>query len=339
MRKTSLLLAAFLALSVVALPSPSSAQVAIGISVRIGPPALPVYEQPFCPGPNYIWTPGYWAWSPDGYYWVPGTWVLAPEPGLLWTPGYWGYDDDGDDYVWHPGYWGYHVGFYGGINYGHGYFGIGYVGGEWRHGVFAYNRAVTNVNVTVVRNVYVNRTVIRDVHVNHISYNGGPHGIDARPTHREMEFGHERHFERTAEQDRHDMDARRDRGFRYSDNHGRPPVAATSRPGEFHGHDAFDARPDRHEFHPPENNGYRGGQNDRNFSPNTPAQEQGHNFGEAPRGNSAPPDHPEMNYAPPRHDSHPESQQHNEQSRVHGHGHDNGDHGHGGDHGHDNDHR
>ena len=58
MRKTSLLLAAFLALSMVALPSPSPAQVAIGISVRIAPPPRPVYEQPYCPGPNYIWTPG-----------------------------------------------------------------------------------------------------------------------------------------------------------------------------------------------------------------------------------------------------------------------------------------
>ncbi|MGA7402218.1 MAG: YXWGXW repeat-containing protein, partial [Candidatus Sulfotelmatobacter sp.] len=66
------------------LSSPSTAQIGIGISVRIGPPALPVYEQPLCPGPGYLWTPGYWAWSDDdGYYWVPGTWVEAPEPGLL----------------------------------------------------------------------------------------------------------------------------------------------------------------------------------------------------------------------------------------------------------------
>ena len=63
------------------------------ISVRFGPPVLPVYAQPLCPGPGYIWTPGYWAWGPDddGYYWVPGTWVIAPQPGFLWTPGYWGF--------------------------------------------------------------------------------------------------------------------------------------------------------------------------------------------------------------------------------------------------------
>src|SRR5579875_550651 len=135
------------------LPSVSHAQVAVGISVRIGPPPLPVYAQPICPGPRYIWVPGYWAYGPDGYYWVPGTWVLAPRPGFLWTPGWWGFADG--VYVWHRGYWGSHVGFYGGINYGFGYTGVGFVGGYWRGNEFFYNRAVTNVNVTVVRNVYV----------------------------------------------------------------------------------------------------------------------------------------------------------------------------------------
>jgi hypothetical protein len=30
----------------------------IGVAIRIGPPALPVYEQPLCPGDGYLWTPG-----------------------------------------------------------------------------------------------------------------------------------------------------------------------------------------------------------------------------------------------------------------------------------------
>jgi hypothetical protein len=111
------------------LSSPSAAQIAIGISVRTGPPALPVYEQPICPSAGYMWTPGYWAWGDDdGYYWVPGTWVEAPEPGLLWTPGYWGWNDGA--YAWNGGYWGSQVGFYGGINYGFGYGGVGFGGGE-----------------------------------------------------------------------------------------------------------------------------------------------------------------------------------------------------------------
>ena len=107
MRKILVVLVMFAGILVVAAPSP--AQVAVGISVHIGPPALPVYPQPICPGPGYLWTPGYWAYGADGYYWVPGTWVMAPTPGLLWTPGYWGWA--GGLYVWHAGYWGPHVGF------------------------------------------------------------------------------------------------------------------------------------------------------------------------------------------------------------------------------------
>ena len=55
----------------------------ISISVNFAPPELPVYEQPLCPAPGYLWTPGYWAYGDDydDYYWVPGTWVMAPEIG------------------------------------------------------------------------------------------------------------------------------------------------------------------------------------------------------------------------------------------------------------------
>ena len=98
------------------------AQVAIGISVDIEPPPLPVYDQPPIPAPGYLWVPGYWAWDDDtGYYWVPGTWVLPPEPELLWTPGYWGWSDG--VYVFYDGYWGPQIGFYGGVAYGFGYTG------------------------------------------------------------------------------------------------------------------------------------------------------------------------------------------------------------------------
>ncbi len=90
------------------------------------PPPLPDYEQPDCPAPGYIWTPGYWGRGDEGYYWVPGTWVQPPQPGLYWTPGYWVAQDD--SYGFHPGYWGPQVGYYGGINYGHGYGGRGYEG-------------------------------------------------------------------------------------------------------------------------------------------------------------------------------------------------------------------
>ena len=72
-----------LGLLLMAEPVVSKAQIGIGISIRIGPPVLPVYVQPPCPVDGYLWAPGYWAYGPDGYYWVPGVWVAPPRPGLL----------------------------------------------------------------------------------------------------------------------------------------------------------------------------------------------------------------------------------------------------------------
>jgi len=219
------------------LSAASFAQIAIGISVRFGPPAIPVYAQPVCPGPGYLWTPGYWAWSDDGgYYWVPGTWVLAPV-GMLWTPGYWGWVDG--FYRWHPGYWGPHVGFYGGINYGFGYTGVGFFGGEWRGGAFFYNRAVMNVNVTRVTNVY-ERTVV--VNNSHVAFNGGAGGVVARPTAEEERYTRESHTEAVAAQRDHEREASHNRSLFASENRGRPAVAATGRPGEFKGHNVVAAR-------------------------------------------------------------------------------------------------
>lgn len=234
MRKIRFVSLILLALAVLALPSGASAQVAVGISVHIGPPVLPVYAQPICPGPGYIWTPGYWAYGDDGYYWVPGTWVVAPEPGLLWTPGYWGWG--GGVYLWHAGYWGPHVGFYGGINYGFGYGGVGFAGGRWNRGVFEYNTAVTNVNTTVIHNTYVNKTVINNTTVNRVSFNGGTGGTTARATHEELAAEHEHHVAPTSMQTQHEHAASTNRALRASENHGRPAIAATAKPGEFSGH-------------------------------------------------------------------------------------------------------
>lgn len=107
------------------------------------PPPLPSYAPPPAPRANTIWTPGYWAYSPRGYYWVPGAWVAAPYQGALWTPPYW--QHTGPRYHFHPGYWGRHIGYYGGIPYGDGYPGRGFVGGYWNGPNFYYNQAVVPV--------------------------------------------------------------------------------------------------------------------------------------------------------------------------------------------------
>jgi hypothetical protein len=206
----------------------------VSVTVGFGPPALPVYDLPACPGDGYLWTPGYWAWDPGyGYYWVPGTWVLAPQPGYLWTPGWWGWGGGG--FLWHAGYWGPHVGFYGGINYGFGYFGVGFVGGMWEGGIFRYNTAVLNVNTTIIHNTYIDRTVIVNRTVSRVSYNGGEGGIRAEPTADEQRWDQERHLPPVAAQQQHMDAARGNPSMRASENHGVPGVAATSRPGDFSG--------------------------------------------------------------------------------------------------------
>jgi len=202
----------------------------IGISVSFGPPALPIYEQPICPGDGYIWTPGYWAWNGDEYYWVPGTWILAPEIGFLWTPGYWAWG--GSAFFWHEGYWGPHVGFYGGINYGFGYGGHGYEGGRWEHDHFYYNTYVNHVNQTIIHNTY--NTRIENVSESRVSYNGGSGGINARPSGKQENYAREHHVGPVAAQNQHVQQARSNPELRASANHGKPPIAATSRPADFH---------------------------------------------------------------------------------------------------------
>src|SRR5712691_7816755 len=238
------------ALAVLALSAASFAQV--GISIRIGPPALPVYEQPLCPAEGYIWTPGYWAYDYDysDYYWVPGTWVMAPEPGFFWTPGYWGWG--GDRFLFHEGYWGPRVGFYGGINYGFGYFGNGYQGGRWDNGRFFYNRSVNNVNITNIHNVY-NTTVINNTTVNRVSYNGGNGGINARPTPAEEAAAHERHIPPVAAQTQHVQAARTNPQLRASANQGKPPIAATPKPGAFNDRAVVPAKQAGGPYKPPAN--------------------------------------------------------------------------------------
>ncbi|MGH8287437.1 MAG: YXWGXW repeat-containing protein [Steroidobacteraceae bacterium] len=227
------------ALVLAALPAISSAGVFVGVSVNIAPPALPVYVQPPCPQPGYIWTPGYWAWNDGAYYWVPGTWIMPPQVGLLWTPGYWGWS--GGAYLWHGGYWGPHVGFYGGVNYGFGYDGAGFDGGYWRGRDFFYNRAVVRVGPTFVTHVYYHPAVHHGAYA-HVSFNGGPGGVAARPTRADMLAAHEHHVAFTSMQQRQQRMAFANRSLRADYNHGRPPIAATARPAVFHGNNAFAAR-------------------------------------------------------------------------------------------------
>jgi hypothetical protein len=205
------------------------AQIGIGISVPFGPPALPIYEQPLCPADGYLWTPGYWAFYDGGYYWVPGMWVQAPQVGFLWTPGYWGWG--GNAFIFNEGYWGPQVGYYGGINYGYGYGGTGYEGGRWEGGHFAYNTSVNHVNTAIIQNTY--NTPVVNVSENHVSYNGGAGGVEARPTPQQVSYANENHVSPVAAQKRNVQEARNNPELRAAANQGKPPIAATAKPGNF----------------------------------------------------------------------------------------------------------
>lgn len=270
---------AMLALTSV-LPAPAIAQVSIGISVGFPPPELPVYVQPICPGEGYIWTPGYWAWDSDDedYYWVPGTWVLAPEVGFLWTPSYWAWG--GTAFVFYEGYWGPVVGFYGGINYGYGYFGRGYDGGRWDGRRFYYNRTVNNINVTEIHNVYNTTVVNNNVNVTRVSYNGGNGGVNARATPQEQTAARERHIRPVPAQIQHIQAARSNRELRASENQGKPPIAATQRPGAFSGGAVVPAK-EGGRYNPPPNRGANNrAENNPNRPPNASRSENNTNHAE-----------------------------------------------------------
>ena len=51
----------------------AQAQAQVGIAVQIAPQDYSYYGGyvPVCPGPDFIWTPGYYA----GTVWVPGRWM------------------------------------------------------------------------------------------------------------------------------------------------------------------------------------------------------------------------------------------------------------------------
>jgi hypothetical protein len=185
---------------------------------------LPVYEQPMCPGDGYLWTPGYWGWANDDYYWAPGTWVLPPMVGDLWTPGYWGWGGAG--FMFNEGYWGLSVGFYGGIDYGFGYFGNGYEGGRWENGRLFYNTSLNRVDANAIHDTYNTRV---DERVNRVSFNGGNGGVNARATAQEEATARGSHTPAVAAQTQHAWAARNDPQQRFAANHGAPPVTATAR--------------------------------------------------------------------------------------------------------------
>jgi hypothetical protein len=224
--------------------SPAFAQVSI--SIDVAPPPLIVEDQPPVPDDGYIWTPGYWAYDEDqgSYYWVDGAWVQPPEVGLYWTPNYWGWN--GNAYVYYPGYWGPTVGFYGGVNYGHGYGGNGYGGGRWDNGHFDYNTAANNVAGGHVHNTYADRSAVRS-QSKRVSFNGGKGGIKAQPTPQQQQASQQSHVQPTAQQQAHFQTAAQTRSHQVKVNAHKPATANVAQPAgssQFTGQNAQEQKKD-----------------------------------------------------------------------------------------------
>lgn len=67
------------------------------------PPPPPAYGVVGAPGPDFVWTDGFWDLRGGRWFWVGGRWVRPPRPRAIWVPGYWGRHDGG--WRFHRGYW------------------------------------------------------------------------------------------------------------------------------------------------------------------------------------------------------------------------------------------
>jgi hypothetical protein len=149
---------------------------------------------------------------------------MAPEVGYLWTPGYWGWGGGG--FLFNEGYWGLSVGFYGGIDYGFGYFGHGYEGGRWENGHFFYNTAVNRVDANAIHNVYNTRV---NEGLTASATTAVTAGSTRAPRLKKRLPLVARHIGPVSAQTQHAWAAHNNPQQRLSANHGAPPVTATPR--------------------------------------------------------------------------------------------------------------
>ena len=77
----------------------------VSIGINIGAPPPPpnvVYVQPPCPGPEFVWVPGYWypVGKHNKYKWHTGYWTRPPYARAAWVPPHY------DGHLYFMGYWG-----------------------------------------------------------------------------------------------------------------------------------------------------------------------------------------------------------------------------------------
>ena len=103
----SLLAAALVGLSTLGAIAAAPASAAVGVVVRVAPPAprfepVPRYPRAYRPG-VVVWQPGYWRWNSGAYVWVPGRYERVPRYRHHWVEGHWA--ARGPGWVWIGGHW------------------------------------------------------------------------------------------------------------------------------------------------------------------------------------------------------------------------------------------
>ena len=77
------------------------------VALAVAPPPLQDEVMMASPGPEFAWTPGYYAFGDGSYNWVGGTWGRPPREGLAWVEPR--YLSVGGRYYFHPGRWDYPI--------------------------------------------------------------------------------------------------------------------------------------------------------------------------------------------------------------------------------------
>ena len=78
---------AILALSAIAEPSPTMAQISLDVVIHTPPPPVRVEVVPAA-RPGYVWAPGYWSWDGGRHIWHGGYWE-AERPDQHFVPAHW----------------------------------------------------------------------------------------------------------------------------------------------------------------------------------------------------------------------------------------------------------
>jgi hypothetical protein len=152
--------------------------------------------------------------------------------------------------------------------------------------------------------VYVDRTIVQRTTIinnTHVSYNGGPGGINHAPAPEERLAEHDQHVAATSFQTQHINAARADHSAYFNANHGHPATMAAARPMTAPGHAGGNASFNAHtntEYH---------AQPENHAAPQVHAAPESHaapQYRAAPESHATAPQHAPQEHSAPRPEGH-----------------------------------